>query len=542
VLKQDCSDNVPKVLVVNDDPGSLIGLVGLLSQWQEELAFEIISVRSGEEALKQVLLHDFAVILLDVNMPGMNGFETAEAIHSRDASASIPIIFLTAYLADEINRLRGYEQGAVDYLFTPIIPQILKAKLSVFVGLARKNIELKNQASILDRRTQELTAINLLLEAEIDKRKLAEQKNKTTEEFLAMLGHELRNPLSAINGAAILLSLDGVGPQQSVAAKEIIHRQSGQLTRIVDDLLDLSRVMFGKISLTRHPVDLAEIVCSCLETLTMAGRTQQHALKVNVDSVYIDADATRMEQVITNLVDNALKYTPAGGEIEIELKASDNEAVLSVSDSGIGISSELLSRVFDIFIQGERPLDRPQGGLGIGLSLVRQLVALHDGSVTAASHGKGKGSRFTVRLPKVEKQADDPLKASQNVTVAPHTILIIEDNEDARAIMTMMLSSLGHRILTAADGEQGIEVAKAEVPDIALVDIGMPGLNGYEVAQALRATPGTSAIKLIAMTGYGLAEDKSRAMQAGFDMHLVKPVSMDVLLNALNQCLFIAAA
>ncbi|TCS36327.1 phospho-acceptor domain-containing protein [Paucimonas lemoignei] len=535
--KQDHSDNVPKVLVVNDDPGSLIGMVGLLSQWQEELVFEIISVRSGEEALKQVLLHDFAVILLDVNMPGMNGFEAAEAIHSRKASASIPIIFVTAYLADEMNRLRGYEHGAVDYLFTPIIPQILRAKLSVFVGLARNKIELRNQANTLDKRTQELTAINTLLEGEIGRRKSAEQKNKTTEEFLAMLGHELRNPLSAINGAATLLSLDGISAQQGATAKEIICRQSGQLTRIVDDLLDLSRVMLGKISLTKRSIDFANLVRSCVETLTIAGRTQNHIVKVTADSVYVDADVTRMEQVVTNLMDNALKYTPNGGEIHLDLTASGNDALLSISDSGIGISSELLSRVFDIFTQGERPLDRPQGGLGIGLSLVRQLVMLHDGSVTADSQGRGKGSRFTIRLPQSEDSVMKQVTNVQCPALPSQTILLVEDNEDARAILTMMLSTLGHRILQAADGQCGIEVATAEMPDIALVDIGMPGMSGYEVAQALRANPKTCGIKLIAMTGYGLADDKDRAMKAGFDMHLVKPVNLDVLMTALSQCI-----
>lgn len=537
MLNQDYLEHAPIVLVVNDDPGSLLGVVGLLSQWQEDLAFEIVSARSGEEALKQVLLHDFAVILLDVNMPGMNGFETAEAIHSRKASASTPIIFLTAYLADEMNRLRGYEQGAVDYLFTPIIPQILKAKLSVFVGLARKKLELKHQASILDKRTQELTAINALLETEIDKRKTAEYKNKATEEFLAMLGHELRNPLSAINGAATLLSLKGIAPQQAVAAKEIIQRQSDQLTRIVDDLLDLSRVMLGKISLARSPMDLAKIVHSCIETLTIAGRTRHHTLRVNVDAGFIDADATRMEQVVTNLLDNALKYTPNGGDINVELKASGEEILLSINDSGIGIPPELLPRMFDIFIQGERSLDRPQGGLGIGLSLVRQLVMLHDGSVTADSQGRGKGSRFVVRLPKSKESANIQPAIRQNTPVASLTILLIEDNDDARAIMTMMLASLGHRILTATNGRLGIEVAKAELPDIALIDIGMPDMNGYEVAQILRATVGTSTIKLIALTGYGLADDKSRAIDAGYDMHLVKPVSLDTLVNALGHSL-----
>ncbi|QAU33431.1 response regulator [Janthinobacterium sp. 17J80-10] len=542
MTNHDYLEHVPTVLVVNDDPGSLLGLVALLSQWQEELAFKVISARSGAEALKQVLLHDFAVILLDVNMPGMNGFETAEAIHSRKASASTPIIFLTAYLADEMNRLRGYEQGAVDYLFTPIIPQILKAKLSVFVGLARKKLELKSQASILDKRTQELTTINALLEAEIDKRKTAEHKNKTTEEFLAMLGHELRNPLSAINGAAILLSLDGIGQQQTIAAKEIIRRQSTQLTSIVDDLLDLSRVMLGKISLTRRPTNFAQIVHRCIETLTIAGRTRHHTLTVVADEVHIEADATRIEQVVTNLLDNALKYTPNGGEIHVELRAAGDEAMLSVSDSGIGMSPDLLTRIFDIFSQGERSLDRPQGGLGIGLSLVRQLVLLHDGDVTADSQGSGTGSRFTIRLPRSEEVTSNLATLRPNSPAATYSILLIEDNDDARSIMAAMLSTLGHRTLTAANGACGIEIAAAELPDIVLIDIGMPDMNGYEVAQKLRAMPKTCALKLIALTGYGLADDKVKAIEAGFDMHLVKPVSLDALNNAFNQCLSTSAA
>jgi signal transduction histidine kinase len=522
----------PKILVVNDDPGSLIGLVALLSRWEEELSFETVTARSGEEALRHVLTDDFAVILLDVSMPGMDGFETAETIHSRKASAATPIIFVTAYLADEINRLKGYERGAVDYLFTPIIPPVLKAKLSVFVSLAKKKLELKYQANVLDARTRELTSINRSLEAEIKKRIIAERKNKATEEFLAMLGHELRNPLSAINSAASVLGLIS-DMQRAAPAVNIIKRQIGQLTRIVDDLLDLSRVMSGKIFLSRQSLDLSKLLTSCIETLTLEGRTQQHRLNLEAEPAYAEVDSVRMEQVITNLLDNALKYTPNGGTIDIKLETVDDQVVLSVRDSGIGIPPALLNRIFDVFVQGERTLDRPHGGLGIGLPLVRQLLTLHGGSVTAHSSGEGTGSVFTVRLPKSvaqEAPAPDAERPSAGCSV-----LVIEDSEDGRDSMSMMLASFGHRVLTAADGFAALRTATAEKPDIALVDIGLPRMSGYEVARRMRSDPNTSGIKLIALTGYGLESDREQALEAGFDMHLVKPVNPQRLNQAISN-------
>lgn len=526
--------SLPKILVVNDDPGSLIGLVGLLTQWTDELSFEVLSARSGEEALRQVLKNDFAVILLDVNMPDMNGFETAEAIHSRKASASTPIIFVTAYLADEMNRLKGYEQGAADYLFTPIIPQVLKAKLSVFVALARQKLKLKHQAEVLDQRAQELTAINSRLEAEIGKRKIAEEKTKSAEEFLAMLGHEIRNPLAAVSTAATLLGFDGISPQQSSNALKIIQRQTGQLTRIVEDLLDLGRVMAGKIVLSKRPVDLSHLVQTCVETLAASGRTHQHVLNVQVEPGPVDADPSRMEQIVTNLLDNALKYTPAGGHIAVEVKQEADEVILSVRDTGIGMSAELLSQIFNIFVQGEQSLDRPQGGLGIGLALVRQLVTLHGGTVTADSNNKDKGSVFVVRLPRIAASAVISETPAIHVTPAACRILLIDDNDDSREITTVLLTSLGHQVVTASDGISGIQTAFAEVPSIALIDIGLPGIDGYEVAQRLRADARTSHMKMIAVTGYGSEDASIRAREAGFDLHLVKPVPIERLTEVIN--------
>jgi CheY-like chemotaxis protein/anti-sigma regulatory factor (Ser/Thr protein kinase) len=260
-------------------------------------------------------------------------------------------------------------------------------------------------------------------------------------------------------------------------------------------------------------------------------------LNIHAETAYVAADPTRMEQVVTNLLDNALKYTPADGKIDIRLSSTIDEAILTVRDSGIGMSSDLLSRIFDVFVQGERTLDRPQGGLGIGLALVRQLVALHGGVVTADSEGEGQGSVFTIRLPKSMEPDLVLAGPAADYPGATGRILLVEDNEDGRDTMSMMLSSLGHRVVTAADGLSGIQAATVEKPDIAFIDIGLPDMDGYAVARRLRVCPGTCEIKLIALTGYGLEDDRIRALEAGFDMHLVKPVSPDRLIKAISDCL-----
>jgi signal transduction histidine kinase len=527
----------PKILVVNDDAGSLLALTSLLDQWADATNYEVLSARSGHEALRQVLLHDFAVILLDVNMPGMDGFETAEAIHQRARSADIPIIFVTAFLADELDRLKAYQRGAADFLFTPVIPQILLAKVSVFVTLATKNEQLRRQAAKLSERTLELTATNRRLTREMEERRAAERKSHAKDEFLAMLGHELRNPLSAISSASALIGMSNAAPDTVTRAKQIIARQTQHLTRIVDDLLDLSRAMSGKILLARQPLDLAHLVGACLETFRATGRTKGYTVTCDLQPGWVDGDPTRLEQIATNLIDNAVKYTPAGGSIHIAIAQAGADVEMKVTDSGVGIPPDLLPHVFEVFVQGTISLDRSQGGLGIGLSLVRRLVELHGGSVEAHSDGTSSGSTFTLRLPGAAQQA---ASTAPSLPLAPAsarpTVLLIEDNDDGREMMATMLEAWDYTVLQAADGLSGVELARTSVPQVALIDIGLPGIDGYEVARRLREMDATSAIKMIALTGYGLAEDQKRVLEAGFDLHLVKPVDMGALLDVLGTC------
>ena len=525
----------PKILVVNDDPASLLALTSLLDLRAVQDNYLVLSARSGQEALRQVLLHDFAVILLDVNMPGMDGFETAEAIHQRARSADIPIIFVTAFLADEIDRLKAYQHGAADFLFTPVIPQILHAKVAVFVTLSMKNEELRRQAEALSQHALDLTSTNRRLMREMEERRAAERSSHAKDEFLAMLGHELRNPLSAISSASSLIGLPGAGPDTIVRARTIIQRQSKHLSRIVDDLLDLSRAMSGKILLARQAIDLANLVAGCLDTFRATGRTSTYRIGVELAPGWVDGDPTRLEQIVSNLLDNALKYTPEGGAIEIALACVGDAVVLSVRDSGVGIAPDLLPQVFDVFVQGAISIDRSQGGLGIGLSLVRRLVELHGGSVAADSDGPGLGSVFTISLPCAAPVIASLPAASQPPAAGKPSVLLIEDNDDGRDMMATMLAAHGFPVVQAADGLQGVNQAAALMPAVALVDIGLPGIDGYEVARRLRANPATSAIRLIALTGYGLPDDQRRVLEAGFDQHLVKPVAIERLLDALAR-------
>ena len=526
------TDNA-KILVVNDDPASLLALTSLLDLWAEEAQYTVIAARSGPQALREVLLHDFAVILLDVNMPGMDGFETAEAIHQRARSADIPIIFVTAFLADE-DRLKAYQRGAADFLFTPVNPQVLRAKVLVFVALATKNEELKRQAHKLSQRSSALAATNKRLTREMAERQEAERKSEAKDEFLAMLGHELRNPLSAISSAAALIGLPGAGAEVVGRARQIIDRQSRHLSRIVDDLLDLSRAMSGKIRLTRQPLDLASLVNACVDTFKATGRGANFTLDLELAAGWVDGDATRLEQIASNLIDNAFKYTPAGGHIWINVAQTAAEVVLTVRDSGVGIAEELLPHVFDVFVQGAISIDRAQGGLGIGLALVRRLVELHGGSVTASSPGTDAGSTFTVRLPRADRVATVLPRVDLNAPAKP-SVLLIEDNDDGREMMATMLDACGYAIRHAPDGLAGVQLAADWLPEVALVDIGLPGIDGYEVARRLRGNADTRHIRLIALTGYGLADDQRRVLEAGFDLHLVKPVDIADLLAAIGD-------
>jgi len=362
----------------------------------------------------------------------------------------------------------------------------------------------------------------------------AQQSNRAKDEFIAMLGHELRNPLGAISSAVHLLEPAETANPRAALARDVIGRQTRHLSRLVDDLLDVVRVMTGKVLLERQPLDIGEVVQRHVNSLRATGKMQDHHVEVRTASVWIDADIVRIEQVIGNLVSNALKYTPAGGRITISVAPAGGDAVLTVEDTGVGIPRHLVDRIFDMFVQGERRLDRAQGGLGIGLTLVRRLVELHGGSVAAASEGPNQGSRFTVTLRAVPAPPrESPGRPPVRRDGPPRRILVIEDNRDARDMLRQILESAGHEVHEASDGRQGVDAALRLWPDVALVDLGLPEMDGYEVARQIRAADERRKILLVAVTGYGSPEDRERCFLAGFDLHLVKPVDPAVLADVL---------
>lgn len=383
-----------------------------------------------------------------------------------------------------------------------------------------------------------VTDLGALLDAQSG-RDRAEQENHAKDEFMAMLAHELRNPLSAISAAVQVLEASNGYAAPALRARSIIGRQVQHLARLVDDLLDVSRVVTGKIALDRRPIDFADLVH---RAVSVCGERQQgQQLEISAQPVWVEGDLVRLEQIVNNIVGNAVKYTPAGGSIRVRVAVEGSDAVLRVEDNGFGIAAELLPRVFDLFVQGERTLDRAQGGLGIGLTLVRRLVELHGGTVAAASEGPGRGSVFTVRLPKISMpMSDQPTAPPGHCAGLSRRVLVIEDNQDAREMFRIMLELAGHEVLEAGDGLTGLEVLKAQRPDIAVIDVGLPGLNGYEIARRFRAEPGSSEVVLVALTGYGTPDARERSRQAGFDHHLLKPVNAQALQEILRAEAFSA--
>jgi len=683
-------DITTSILIVDDLPDKILVYRSVL----EELGQKIVTATSGAEALKQVLRNDFAVILLDVNMPDMDGFETARLIRQRRLSAHVPIIFLTAF-ADEVRTAEGYATGGVDYLPTPVIPEILRAKVRVFVDLYRMRQQVAMQAEEQARRAaaedaarrseflaeasravsgsldveatlSDLARLTVPLLADLAATTLvnsagefgrtrwtwsnADGKGGTAttsagplgriltaveraartrqvqhltdldepavsyfsewdaahprpvfalscalalplvargatlgvlllgigpsgrrfdpqdvvmiedlaaragialdnallvrdiresdlrkDEFLAMLAHELRNPLAPVRSGLDLLEASG----SDAAVVEPMRRQVEHLVRLVDDLLDVSRITQGMIDLQREVLDLRRIAGAAVETSRPVLDAHDHSLQVSLpdEPLTVEGDPVRLTQVLTNLLNNAARYTDDGGQISLSAAREGSDAVLRVRDTGAGISGEMLSRIFDLFVQADRSLDRAKGGLGIGLTLVRRLVEMHNGSVQAFSAGPGLGSEFVIRLP-MSEEALEPVQVNGNagsaaVEPVPCRILVVDDNIDAASTLGMLLRLDGHVTRLAHDGMAALEVAEQFAPDVVLLDIGLPKLDGYEVAKRLRAQPGGEDTVLIAISGYGQEEDRRRAHQAGFNRHLTKPVDFEVLRSAL---------
>jgi len=366
----------------------------------------------------------------------------------------------------------------------------------------------------------------------------AEATNRRQNEFLAMLAHELRNPLVPISMSATLLERSADASPQLLNFSKVIRRQVDHMARLLDDLLDAARISSGKITLSLEPMPVSNAIDQALETVLPRIRERGQHLYLNMpeEPAGTRGDRVRLTQVFANLLNNAAKYTDRGGRIWLDAQRDGDMAVVRVRDNGTGIAPEVLPHIFDLFTQGPRSLARSEGGLGVGLNLVRRLVELHGGSVSATSAGGGAGSSFTIRLPRAEPaEASVPAMAAPEAAYAKPAVLLIEDNEDGREMMATMLDVYGYPVLQSADGLDGVQQALTQLPKVALVDIGLPGIDGYEVARRLRANPETQAMRLIALTGYGLAEDQRRVLEAGFDMHLVKPVDIAQLLGALGE-------
>ncbi|MCG2593589.1 response regulator [Ramlibacter sp. XY19] len=663
------------ILVVDDLPEKHVVFTTIL----EELGQNIVSARSGQEALKYILEMEFAVILLDVNMPDIDGLETASLIRQYKKSAQTPIVFITAYV-DELQARRGYALGAVDYIPSPVVPEVLRSKVRVFVELFRMNRQLQKQAqqreelarseaartaaedaiqradylaqasqvlsrslnlddtiaAILDqcvpvlaerailgipdaeggvrrlemhpppraddaevftldlrqaadevirnkqfrllrREDRRAAAICPLLagdeirgalallgdESFFDSTRIAlirefasrasiaienarlysavQDADRRKNEFLAMLAHELRNPLAPIRNAVHILTAAEELPPKLAWARDVIGRQADQMGRLIDDLLDVSRIVQGKVTVKPERLSLATLVELSVESSAprLGAREQVLDVVLPKEEIELDGDQLRLSQVLSNLINNACKFSPERSRITLEAKFNDGELQVSVKDQGAGIAPEFLPHMFDLFAQADQSLDRSQGGLGIGLTLVKHLIELHGGHVFATSEGLGKGAEVTVCLPArigVPGRAVPAPAAPARVAPQKHAasrILVVDDLAASAETLMTLLEMEGFEVKIAHEGQAALAMAREFRPDVVLLDIGLPGMNGFEVAHGLRNQDESRDALLIALTGYGEAESRNRSAQAGFDFHMTKPADVNLLLSML---------
>ncbi len=458
---------------------------------------DLVAVADGPAAIAAAEAQPPDLVLVRADLPGMGGLTLCRTLRERIAHLPVLMMLPAGTGADADARQGVFEAGAVGYMLEPFSDIELSTRVRNMLVLAR----LRN-----------------------------EERRK--DEFAAMLAHELRNPLAPIQSGLDILALEMDARHHDTL--ELMKGQVAHLVRLVDDLLDLSRLRGGNVALRPEPVELSALVRRSVAAVRPFIDSRRHELAVSLPAqpVWFEGDAVRLAQVLENLLNNAAKYTEPGGRIELSARADERNITITVTDSGIGIEPELLPRVFDVFAQSTRSLDRALGGLGVGLALVRQVVEGHAGEVTAASDGHGRGSRFVVRLPRTAAtppQADDSPEEDPASQPAPgRHVLIVDDNGAAVEMLAMLLRKLGdHRVETAADGHAGLARIRADHPDLVLLDIGLPGMDGYQVARAVREHRELDDVLLVAMTGYDRPEDRRRSREAGFDEHLVKPVSLD---------------
>ncbi|HEX6259328.1 MAG TPA: response regulator [Woeseiaceae bacterium] len=552
------------ILLVDDKPERLLTYEVIL----ESLNQNLVRASSGEEAFEKLMSMEFAAILLDVSMPGMDGFETAALVRSQPCFGQTPIVFVTGVHITDLDRLRGYEMGAADYVYVPVVPEILRGKVQVLVQLylqrrelarlnerlAATNEELaRAHARLKAENTRELQKLNRTLEAansqlvcEVAERKRAEallkEAARRKDEFISILGHELRNPLAAMQSGIELLQISPLPIAKVPWARELLQRQLQHLKRLIDDLLDVSRITTGRVQLKRETLHLQRVIQHSIDAARPLINEREHSLRVELpsDPLLVDGDAVRLTQVFGNLLTNAAKYTSARGTIILSAEADagpPRTVAVRVKDSGAGIPPNMLERIFELFTQAENEDTRTQSGLGIGLALVRALAELHGGSVQAKSSGPKTGSEFVVTLPLLDAAhgpAPEVAAAPPPCRPAALRLLIIDDNIDlAKGLSTYFTAKAGLEVQVAYNGESGIRLAQSFKPDAVLLDIGLPDIDGCEVARRLRAQAEFNRVPLIAISGFSTEADKKRARMAGFDRYFVKPVAFQMLHDVL---------
>jgi PAS domain S-box-containing protein len=650
--------------MVDDHPPNLLALEAILAPLGEEM----VGVTSGEDALRELLNGEFALILMDVQMPGMDGIETAALIKQRQRNRSTPIIFLTAIAKDPSFIFKGYSQGAVDYLLKPFDPEILRTKVSVFVDLWRKGELIKRQAAMLraqelrdlERRTEvrfhaltdsmpqcvwaarrdgeiyycnrvwreyagagagtsffsavpedELAAVRAewntairagrtlereqrlrrhdgelrwhlcrvvperneqgaitgwiatatdidqqkgvegahaaLLVREQEARAQLEAANRAKDEFLATVSHELRTPLNAILGWTRMLRTGAVGGEEQLEhALETIERNARAQTQLIEDILDVSRIIAGKLRVQVRRFDVRDVITAAVDAVRPAAEAKELELVLDLSSEASDfqGDPDRLQQVVWNLLSNAIKFTPAKGKVIVELRRWNGHIEIVVSDTGVGIARDFLPHVFDRFRQADSSAARVQGGLGLGLAIVRHLVEVHGGTVCAESEGEGKGAKFMVRLPmrhvqpqqeeaKVSRDASPALDptAAEPLSLNGIRVLVVDDDADARELVRLVLAGYGADVQTAASADEALAQIERDLPDVLVSDIGLPTEDGYSLIRRVRALPGAAYIPALALTAYASVSDNRRALEAGFQRHVAKPVEPTELAN-----------
>jgi signal transduction histidine kinase len=548
------------ILLVDDKPERLLTYEVILDRLDQNL----VRATSGEEAYARLKEAEFAAILLDVSMPGMDGFETAALIRNDPEVGPTPIIFVTGvHLSDE-DQLRGYEMGAADYVNVPVVPEILRSKISVLVELylqrreladlnerlAAMNEELaeahaRSQAENvreLQRLNRILARANENLVSEVAERERAEamliEAARRKDEFISVLGHELRNPLAAMQSGVDLLDTDAAAENRITWTRELLQRQLRHLKRLIDELLDVSRIKTGRVQLQREALDLKQVISHSLDATRALVDEHGHSLVVEEppEPLHVDGDSLRLTQVFCNLLSNAAKFTEPGGTIRLTMEKGANSpgsAIVRVKDDGAGIEPNMLENVFELFTQANIGGARNRSGLGIGLALVRSLVELHGGTVRATSDGLGHGAEFIVALPLAERpvaRLPEPAPRIAPNLDAPLRLLLIDDNSDMTTGFAMYFANRhDFEVRVANNGRDGIEAAMEFKPQAVLLDIGLPDLDGYEVAQELRRHVEFKSIPLIAISGFSSEADRKRARKAGFDRFVVKPVQLDSL-------------